>query len=276
MPREEDRSSECVDDVRGLWKRTVYRRVDGVIDTSAEVFWLQGPHFFVDIRQPIERRSFVGVGCLRDLDDGHLSWLALQNAFAGTLELDGAAAWWHRTIDMQPTGPLQDRARLQQTGEVLEEFGTESPYYERWQRQGASTGPCWGLQLQGTVDGRSGFLVRVADRMMFARARNSALPPGRTLTEALEAAATLEAKQDLIDFEVSLGRVAASDREWLIERSTLPFKAEMPCSIRRRADAAGSGAYVIEMDDLDPKGRRIVSSWRIIDADSRDAGVEID
>lgn len=266
-----------VDDVRGLWKRSVYRRADGVIDTSTEVFWLQGPHFFADMRQPIERVSFACVGCLRDLDAGQVSWLALQNGFAGNLQLDGAAAWWHRTIDMQPTGPFADRGLLQLTGEVLEEYGTESPYYERWERQRASTGPSWGLRLQGTADGRSGFLVRVADQMMFARARNSPLPPGRTLTEALEAVTTLEAKQDLIDFEVSLGRVAAAnDHEWLIERSTLPFRVNMPCSIRRRAAAAGDGAHVIEMDDLDPKGRCMVGSWRVMDADSGDAGVEFD
>lgn len=193
--------STGVDDVRGLWRRTVYRRADAVLDTSMEVFWLQGPRFFADIRQPVEPMSFAGVGCLRDLKAGHMAWLASQHAFAGNLEFDGALAYWQRTLDLQPPGPFEDRARLQQAGDSLDEYCTQWSYYERWERQGASSGRCWGLRLSSTTDGRCGFLVRAADKLMFARARLGSLPLGGTLAEALDTVGTLEEKQNLLDVE---------------------------------------------------------------------------
>ena len=265
----------AVADIRGLWRRTIYRRADQVLDLSTEVHWLQGPRYFADIRQPAQQISFADVGCLRDLDDAQLSWLASQEAFAGTLQLDGALAWWQRSIDIHPQGPLEDRARLSQTGDVLDEYGTESPYYERWERGKAFSGPHWGLHLASDTDGRRGFLVRAADKMMFSRARGASLPPGRTLTEALAALSSLEERQNLLDVEVSLGSVAANGREWMIERSTLPFKTATFYSIRRREHATVSGAQAIELEDLDVEGRRTTGIWRILDADAASAATEL-
>jgi hypothetical protein len=265
----------AVGDMRGLWRRTVYRRADELLDTSTEVHWLQGPRYFADIRQPVQRLSFTGVGCLRDLDDTHLSWLALQEAFAGVLQLDGSLAWWRRSIDLQPQGLLEDRARLSQSGEAIDEYGTELPYYERWERSNTSAGaPHWGLHLAGEADGCRGFLVRAGDKLMFARARRSSLPSGRTLSEALAALPTLEERQDLLDLEVSLGSLAADEGEWLIERSTLPFKTAARCAIRCREVNAAGGARVIELDDLDAAGRPTIRVWRILDADASDAAAE--
>jgi hypothetical protein len=268
--------SPGVEDVRGLWRRTIYRRGKDAPDGSTDVFWLQGPRFFADIRQPVEHASFAHVGCLRDLNADHLAWLALQDAFAGKLELDGAQAWWRRAIDLQPEGPFADRARLRQRGDMIEEYGTELPYYERWERQNLSMSPSWGLRLESVADGRGGFLVRAADKLMFGRARSTSLPFGRTLTEVLAEVPSLEGKQDMLDFEVSLGSMAANGCEWLIERSTLPFKQGRLWSIQRRADAAGSRGHIIEFDDLDSAGKRFVSTWRILEKDSPDAANELD
>jgi hypothetical protein len=267
--------SAPVDDVRGLWRRTIYRRGNEERDGSTEVFWLQGPRFFADIRQPMERASFPHVGCLRDLNTNHLTLLASQEAFAGRLELSGDAAWWRRTIDLQPQGAFEDRARLLQAGNVLEEYGTEQHYYERWERGSPSTSRCWGLQLMRLTDGRSGFLVRADGALMFGRGRKSALPLGRTLIEVLDEIPTLEGKQDLFDFEVSLGTVTADGHEWLIERSTLPFKEERLWSIRLRADELVGRAGVIEIGDLDSEGNRFVDAWGIVDVDHPDAAVEL-
>lgn len=264
----------AIEDLCGLWQRTLYRRADQVFDTATEVYWLQGPHYFADIRQPVEPISFAGVGCLRDLDDPHLAWLVLQQAFAGHLQLDGGVAWWHRSIDMQPPGLFADRARLSQAGDLLDEFGTESPYYERWERRKSTAGPNWGLHLTNEADGRRAFLVRAADRLMFARARHASLPRGRTLRELLATLPTLKERQDLLDVEVSLGSVSANEREWQIERSTLPFKAATRCLIRCREDVSASGPRVIELDDLDAEGQRIIGVWRILDADTPNAAAE--
>jgi hypothetical protein len=274
--------SADVGDVRGLWRRTIYRRGNEAPDTSTDVHWMQGPRFFADIRQPVEGASFVRVGCLRDLEPEHLAWLALQEAFAGELELEGNLAWWRRAIDLKPQGPFEDRARLQQTGDVIDEYGTESPYYERWERQNPTQGHCWGIRLQSLAEGRGGFLVRAGDKLMFARARTAPLPPGRILAEILDEIPTLEGKQDLLDFEVSLGCMPAGGHQWLIERSTLPFKQGKLWSITRRAassanrEAPGTGAGLIEVDDLDSHGERIVSAWRIVDTDANDAARELE
>jgi len=72
---------------------------------------------------------------------------------------------------------------------------------------------------------------------------------------------------------VSLGSMAANSHEGLIERSTLPFKQGKSWSIQRRADARG---HVIEVDDLDSAGKRIVSTWRIIETDVPVAADELD
>jgi hypothetical protein len=109
-----------------------------------------------------------------------LAWLARQEAFAGALELNGNLAWWRRAIDLHPQGPFEDRARLQQSSDVIDEFGTEALYYERWERCNLAPDPCWGLRLRRLADGCDGFLVRVADKLMFSRGRTAPLPPGRT------------------------------------------------------------------------------------------------
>ena len=280
--QKDSKMSADVGDVRGLWRRTIYRRGNEAPDASTDVHWMQGPRFFADIRQPVEGASFGRVSCLRDLGPEHLAWLALQEAFAGELELEGNLAWWRRAIDLKPQGPFEDRARLQQAGDVLDEYGTELPYYERWERQVAAQGPCWGIRLQRLADGRGGFLVRAADQLMFARARVGPLPPRRILAEILHEVPTLEGKQDLLDFEVSLGCMPAGGHQWLIERSTLPFKQGKLWSITRRAassairEAPGSRAGLIEVDDLDSHGERIVSAWRIVDTDVNDAARELE
>ena len=260
--------------MRGLWRRTIYRRGNEEHSASTDVFWLQGPGFFADIRQPVERASFSHVGCLRDLNINDLASLALQEAFAGRLILDRDAAWWRRVIDLQPQGAFEDRARLSQTGNVLEEYGTEQHYYERWERGNPSTSRCWGLELRNLADGRTGFLVRADGALVFARGRKSPLPRSRTLIEAVNGIPTLEGKQDLLDFEVSLGKVTADGHEWLIERSTLPFKEERSWSIHVRADDLGGRARVIEVGDLDGEGNPIVGAWSVIDMDHPDAAIE--
>jgi hypothetical protein len=254
------------EDLRGLWRRTVYRRAGEEPDCSMEVFWLQGPRFFSDLRQPVKCPSFEGVACLRDLTEDHLVWLARQEAFAGRLELGVATAHWHRGIDLQPPGQFPDRAQVHLIGDTLDEYGTEVRYYEQWVREEREPSPCWGARMVNAIDGRSAFLVRAAGRFMFARTRAVPLPAGRTLREALDGLPTLQDKQNLLDFEVSLGVVRSSEQGWFIERSTLPFK-EGTLWPMRIGDLGVKPAAMIELDDLDPEGRRICQGWRILDTD---------
>ncbi len=260
-------------DLHGLWRRTVLRRDDEVLDSGSEVFWLQGPHFFADIRQPRDRPSFTQIHCLRDLSAEPLAWLALQEGFAGRLCLRGAEAWWQRDIDFQPQGGFPDRARLRQAGDILDEYGTEHPYYERWERQDPPTGPCWGARLERLADGRSGYLIRVGAKMMFGRARSAPLPPARHLSDALRGL-PIDDQLALMDFEISLGSPLPGDDGWWIERSTLPFKEGRPWSIRLLPGTPASPAKLLEMLDVDGDGEPVLSHWRVIDVDSEFAAEE--
>lgn len=265
----------CIHDLRGLWRRTILRLNDDLLDSSTEVFWLQGPYFFADIRQPINRPSFADVHCLRDLTVDHLAWLTLQEGFAGQLYLSGADAWWQRGIDFQPQSQFADRARLRQTGDILDEYGTEHPYYEQWERQHRPLAPCWGTRLERLSDGRSGYLVRVAGKMMFGRARSAPLPPVRSLTEALQELPTIDEKLALMDFEISLGSLRGDDgHAWWIERSTLPFKEGKRWPIRLLPGTPENPAKLIEIVDLDSEGKPVVCRWRIMDADNPVAAQE--
>ncbi|HYP64320.1 MAG TPA: hypothetical protein VEQ16_10540, partial [Acidocella sp.] len=66
----------------GLWRRTLLRTAEGD-DTRTDVFWLQGPSLFVDLRQPPDRPDFSHVQGLDDLRREDCQWLARQQGFAG-------------------------------------------------------------------------------------------------------------------------------------------------------------------------------------------------
>jgi hypothetical protein len=247
-------------DLCGLWRRTLLQHQGREADRTSPVFWLQGPRFFLDLRQPANLALFDGVGCLRDLRLEQCRELARQQGFAGVLSLDGDIAEWRREIDFHPDSGIADRAQLQLTGQVLTETGTEAPYIEQWERESDPADPGWGARLREAESGRTGFVARVDNRLMFARSRASPLPSGGSLGREIDAAETLEARCDLLDFEISLGRIGPGG-SWLIERSTLPFKQG------RRWPVHKCDSREFAIGDLDPAGRPVTRQWRIVEAD---------
>jgi len=250
-------------DLHGLWWRGLLECPDQPPDTTTAVAWLQGPRFFIDLRQPRPPPDFTGIAALRDLGPAHCGWLARQEGFAGTLALGNHVAEWTRLIDYQPPAPRPDRGELVLTGEVLDEFGTEAVYYERWLRAEPPSPPCWGARLSETGSGRAGFLVRSGPFFMYARDRAVSLAGHASLAEAVAGAPDLAAAQALLDCELSLGRVGA-DGTWRIERSSLPFRPGADLAPRL---AAGR----LLVDETAPEGGTLLRDWTVAEIDSASA-----
>ncbi len=249
------------DELQGLWRRTMYRRRWRRRERDMTVFWLQAPRLFADLRQPPGRPDFAGIHFLRQLDNIHLDWMARQHGFAGSLIVQGDIAEWHRVVDFQPHDGVADRARIRLAGAILREDGTEARYRETWIREQPPAAPCWGLRLADDETGRDAFLVRVGTDFMFARGRAAPLHGTDGLVSRMAATSCLATRQDLVDCEISLGRVDAATGDWRVARSTLPYKEGTILA------AATTGVAGLRLAEIDPAGAPIARVWRIVAAD---------
>jgi hypothetical protein len=251
----------ATDELRGLWRRTMYRRRWRRRERDIAVSWLQGPRLFADLRQPPGRPDFAGIRCLRQLDDAHLDWMARQHGFAGSLTVRGGIAEWHRAVDFQPGDGVADRARIRLAGATLREDGTEARYRETWVRDRPPAAPCWGLRLADDETGRTAFLVRAGADFMFARGRPALLHGAGGLAGLLAATSCLAARQDLVDCEISLGRIDPETGAWRIARSTLPYRDG---AVVTAEPASASG---LRLNEIEPEGGSVLRVWWIVDAD---------
>ncbi|RJF88029.1 hypothetical protein D3874_14215 [Oleomonas cavernae] len=239
-----------------MWQRSLIAWPDGRRDTTTAVRWLQGPGFYIDLRQAAGRPDFAGVAGLADLDADQLRWLAGQEGFAGELVFDGSHFEWQRLIDFQPQAVYSDAGSLRFEGDTLVEEGRDLPYIEHWHRDAAATAPCAAARLANTQDGRRGFIVRSGPRFMYARDRALALPDLPSLGDAVEAAADLDTARALVDCELSFGDIGPDG--WTIRHSSLPF--------REGADlnpmAAGGPGDLVTLDTA-PDGTAATRTWRV-------------
>jgi hypothetical protein len=60
---------------------------NGRRDTTTWVNWLQGPSFYVDLRQPSGRPDFREATSLDQLSRPQIEWLATQEGFARTASI---------------------------------------------------------------------------------------------------------------------------------------------------------------------------------------------
>jgi hypothetical protein len=204
-------------DFVGLWTRSWLSLPDGTEDRSTAVAWLQGSGRFVDLRQPSD--APVAAHALRSLDRAGVAVLARQQGFAGVFVKDDDVYEWRREIDLQPTGPHPDRGRMRGDASLMIETGVDAAYVEHWHRAGHERQPLLSLEMR---DGVRVVLVRVGPWFMLARDRSVAVPHGDSLSAIVAGTSDLADAQDLVDLEISLGRVEGDD--WRIERSTLPWR----------------------------------------------------
>ncbi|HEY4804928.1 MAG TPA: hypothetical protein VIH96_20150 [Paraburkholderia sp.] len=246
---------------RGVWRRTLLRSAAGHEDRATRVFWLQTARVHVDLRVSAERSGLDGVSGLDAMPRDMLVELARQQGFAGFTEVVPGApevCAWHRHIDFSPPAGTRDIGTMYfESPDALLEDGVDAPYHERWEREPASVGPTWAARLPheallaaGALHGSPaeyapddtpmGFLARAGTYFMFARARPSSATAwlarhrGRTLAQVVgDPSVSLEQARALLDFEISLGHVAAapgtlpvidvSTHPWR-EGGTLPFR----------------------------------------------------
>ncbi len=248
-----------IDELGGLWRRSLLAWPDGRRNTVDWVHWLQGPRFYVDLRQLPGRPNFRNTICLRQLNPKQIDWLASQDGFAGELRHSGGFFEWQREIDFQPTTTCPDQGRLRFENGVLIEEGKDIPYIEHWHREPIELVPSCGLRLGDRTGGCLGFVVRVGDFFMYARGRRRELPLDKPLRECVSSVASFEEAQDLVDCEISQGLVTADG--WIIQRSSLPFKEGLALNPQY-----GPGRdHRFLTTDVSPEGRPLERHWEILD-----------
>jgi hypothetical protein len=252
-----------IESLRGLWRRSLILWPDARRDTETDVAWLQGPSYYVDLRQPAGRPDFRGAGALRHMTQAQVAWAAGQEGFAGQLRRDGVFFEWQRALDFQPESGQPDSGRLRLERGILVEEGRYAPYVEHWHHDAGEQTPCVAIRLRDRSTGCEGVLVRVGGTFMYARARMVALPPGVSLTRSIEGAASLRVAQDLIDCELSIGRTGPAG--WIIERSSLPFKE----GLRLDPRIQDCGAKYLTAD-LAPEGTWTNREWDVLHIEGDD------
>jgi hypothetical protein len=236
----------------GLWRRTLIAWPDGRSDTGTEVFWLQGPSLYADLRVPAGRPAADAIG-LRDLDMTMLRFMATQEGFFGPFNVADDIGEWQRTFDFRPDNGLGDRGTLAFDDGMLVERGIDAPYVEHWER--AHGGEAMALLLESDT-GTPGCLVAVGDSFIYVRGRAKSLPVGAILARLVDAAASLRAAQDLFDCEISFGRRQAGD--WRIARSSHGFREG--AALAPMLDAAAGSLSVA---DVMPDGEPMRRAWRV-------------
>jgi len=213
----------------GLWRRLSLDDGAGRVDCSSEVYWLQTHGLYADLRVPMPRPPFGRGVPLQAMTPVQRQWLATQEGFAGTLEVQGGRCTWHRTLDYQPPGPVPDtgETRFEDDGLLVEE-GVHTPYREVWQR--LDTGPdVLAMQLLDEVraDGqrraRRGIWVAVGEYFIHALDRTSSLRATATLADLLTMRGP-ESGAPFLDCEISFGLRAGGRRPWEVCLSTLPAR----------------------------------------------------
>jgi hypothetical protein len=241
-----------VDELQGLWTRSLIQWPDGARDTTTQVRWLQGTSAYIDLRQPAPQPAIAAAG-LNQLAAEDCLLLAAQEGFAGRFAFDGAFFEWGREIDYQPQPLYSDAGSLWWDGDVLIEKGRDIDYIEHWHRDPARpAAPALALSLRCEATGVNARYLRVGALFMFARDRAVTPPAQHHLTQCVAGAADVRAARALIDCEISFGHIApAGDR---ITASTLPWRA---------GDRLGPmlDRESLTTRDRAPDGRPILRRW---------------
>ena len=214
--------------VQGVWRRNNLRVESGVIDDTTQVYWVQTPTLFADIRIPVDRPDVAGKTSLADYDDDELLQLADQKGFAGSLRVDDQICRWQRPIDYQPVRSSPDEGAMFREGDTLTETGLHANSFEDYTLVDDGGGKFLALDCPE----HRRLLVVAGNRFLFARGRTLDLPDGAELT-GLVAEAAPERKRAILDCEFSLGHGLDGDNSWRIALSTLPFREGQPLFAER-------------------------------------------
>ncbi len=270
MTANDAKAIPALDDLAGLWRRSLIAWPDGSRDTTTWVNWMQGPRVYLDLRQPLAKPDFREVHGLRQLDEAQIKWMAEQEGFAGTLHFDGTYFEWRREIDFQPQAIYSDEGKLWFDGDMMVEEGRDIAYIEHWHREPIELEPICAMRLRGRADGVRGFLLRVGSFFMYARGRSAEMPAGKHLRDLVAATPNLQEAQDLVDCEISQGAITSAG--WIVQRSSLPFREAEDIDPEHFAHAGGDYPHgMLVTRDTASDGRRTLHHWDILDIEG-DAG----
>ena len=178
----------CLNDLHGLWRRTLIAWPDGRADTATEVYWLQGPRHFADLRIPPGRPELGSATCLRDLGWPMLRFIAWQEEFIRHLETSGGVAHWHRAFDYQPETGVADKGLLALDAGLL---------VEHWRREPETAEDVTSAWL--AADPLVGCFIAAGNAFIYARGRAAPLSRDMDLSRLLDRADSLEAAQHAIE-----------------------------------------------------------------------------
>jgi hypothetical protein len=248
-----------IQDLKGLWRRSLIAWPDGTRDDTTEVRWLQGSRAYIDLRQPALLPDLSSRRGLADMSMDDCRALARQEGFAGHFTFDGAHFEWARQIDFQPKALYSDAGSLWWEGDVLIERGRDVDYIEHWHRDASTVLVSSAAVMLRELDGDAkGALLRAGSVFMFARDRVITPPAHKTLPECIDAASSLADARALIDCEISFGSVHAD--AFRITASSLPYRVgdilEPRYSGRR-----------LTTRDRGPSGAALTRHWEITETE---------
>jgi len=222
----------------GVWKRTLLR-TPKIEDTTSRVFWMQTKSWHADIRVPADRPPCKGALTLDDLSSDELSALARQQGFAGITVVEGAVCRWLRRCDFQPASGENDIGRMVfETPDRVLEYGVEADYFEIWERVPGCQGESFARRVSQDPLTLS---LGTGNYRMTVRPRSAQLPTADSLS-ALAADTSIECLRELLDFEISFGRIASPDT-WRISASTLPWREGVELALDGRDLARAKGQF---------------------------------
>lgn len=251
----------------GLWRRTLHL-ADNLADEQFQVFWLQTPRVYVDIRIPnvLYHTLEQGVKGTKNLQ----GLLTRQEAFAGYAQVDGDYCRWHRLIDFQPDNDWRDigRMRFENIHSLIEE-GVTRPYQERWLRQNVEGIETVALISDGVVkkngDWRPqlGIVVVLGNYMMGAIDRSVALPSAPSLQGVLDREdVPVDVALDCLVFMAQRDRVG-----YHTSMATVPHYWHCPvASFFAPLQAHEEGTFVQQLEGGQMR------HWHVIDGDVRALG----
>jgi hypothetical protein len=252
------RTSPALAELAGAWRRSLLVNGDGSLDVASTVTWVQGATRYADLRQTADRPHPRGSRSLDDLTFGQLLGLARQEGFAGQLHHIDSAFHWNRSIDFAPTF-VPDAGLLTWRGPMLVEKGMHAPYIEHWRPDTDAVAPCAAVELVDPQSGSVALLVRTGSWFGYARSRSEPLPAHAPLAELVAGAADLGRVREMLDCEVSLGRVVGE--RWTVGRSTLPHRET------RTLTPGLLGSARLLISDTDASGVPYARHWEITAAE---------
>jgi hypothetical protein len=256
-----------IEDLKGLWRRSLIVWPDGSRDETTQVRWLQGSRAYVDLRQPVLPSSLSKKRGLLDISIEDCAALARQEGFAGYFTYDGSHFEWARHIDFQSKPLYSDVGSLWWENNILIERGRDVDYIEHWHRDDPSVlVTIAAITMRQADSGTKASLLRVGGNFMFARDRSIIPPVDKTLSECVAEASSLKEAQALIDCEISFGTVSAAG--FVITASSLPYR------IGDCLDPRNSGDFLTTLD-RSPTGAAMLCGWKIIECEGDPTAINV-